>query len=77
MKQRSLRVRLLLGAAVAGAASAAFSVSVTGSAVPPVPAGDCLLIVAGAAALTVPCILAAGLRAVHGPAAELAGGDRD
>ncbi|UJB46059.1 FtsX-like permease family protein [Streptomyces sp. A1-5] len=69
-------VGVLLGAAVAGAASAAFSTAVTGSAVPSVPMA-LWWIVGGAAALTVPGILATGLRAVHGPAAELVGGGRD
>ncbi|MER6141917.1 ABC transporter permease [Streptomyces sparsogenes] len=70
-------VGVLLGAAVAGAAAAAFSTAVAGSAVPSIPVADCWWIVAGAAALTVPGILATGLRAVHGPAAELVGGGRD
>ncbi|TDC18642.1 FtsX-like permease family protein [Streptomyces sp. 8K308] len=70
-------VGVLLGAAVAGAATAAFSTAVTDSAVPDVPPSACWWIVAGAAALTVPGILATGLWAVRGPAAELAGGDRD
>ncbi|MER5985806.1 FtsX-like permease family protein [Streptomyces sp. NPDC001787] len=70
-------VGVLLGAAVAGAASAAFSTAVTGSPVPSVPVAACWFIVAGAALLTVPGILATGLRAVNGPAAELVGGGRD
>ncbi|MFJ3658979.1 FtsX-like permease family protein [Streptomyces sp. NPDC090119] len=70
-------VGVLLGATVAGAASAAFSVAVTGSPMPSVPAIACWYVVAGAALLTVPAILATGLRAVHGPAAELVGGGRD
>ncbi|MFG2812949.1 FtsX-like permease family protein [Streptomyces sp. NPDC048410] len=70
-------VGVLLGATVAGAASAAFSVAVTGSPMPSVPAFTCGYVVAGAALLTVPAILATGLRAVHGPAAELVGGARD
>ncbi|GAA0959762.1 ABC transporter permease [Actinocorallia libanotica] len=70
-------VGVLLGAAVAVAASAAFSSAATGSAVPHVPVADCGWIVAGAVALTVPCILATGLRAVRGPAADLVGGSRD
>ncbi|MFD6278505.1 FtsX-like permease family protein [Streptomyces sp. NPDC060209] len=70
-------VGVLLGAAVAGAASAAFSAAVTGSPMPSVPVPACWFIVAGAALLTVPGILATGLRAVHGPAAELVGGGRD
>ncbi|WP_030736593.1 ABC transporter permease [Streptomyces sp. NRRL S-31] len=70
-------VGVLLGAVVAGAASAAFSTAVTGSAVPSVPVAACGWIVAGAATLTVPCVLATGLRAVRGPAAEPGGGARD
>ncbi|MFD3875343.1 FtsX-like permease family protein [Streptomyces sp. NPDC058623] len=70
-------VGVLLGAAVAGTASAAFSLAVTGSAMPSVPVGACWWIITGAAALTVPAILATGLRAVRGPAAELVGGGRD
>ncbi|MGV4925410.1 FtsX-like permease family protein [Streptomyces sp. BHT-5-2] len=70
-------VGVLLGAAVAGAASAAFSTAVTGSAVPAVPVAACWWIVAGAAALTIPGILATGLWAVRGPATEALGGDRD
>ncbi|MFE0459631.1 FtsX-like permease family protein [Kitasatospora sp. NPDC058965] len=68
---------VLLGALVAGAASAAFSTAATGSAVPRVPVAACWWIVTGAAALTVPGIVGTGLRAVRGPAAELAGGGRD
>ncbi|MFJ8431341.1 FtsX-like permease family protein [Kitasatospora sp. NPDC094019] len=70
-------VGVLLGAAVAGAAAAAFSRAVTGSAVPSVPLATCGWIVAGAAALTLPGILATGRWAVGGPAAELVGGGRD
>ncbi|MFF2779429.1 FtsX-like permease family protein [Streptomyces sp. NPDC058052] len=70
-------VGVLLGATVAGAASAAFSTAVTGSPVPAVPAATCAWIVAGAATLTVPVILATGLRAIHGPAAARVGGDGD
>ncbi|MFF3217043.1 FtsX-like permease family protein [Streptomyces sp. NPDC002886] len=70
-------VGVLLGAVVAGAASAAFSTAVTGSALPQVPAADCWWIVAGAVLLTVPSILATGVWAVRGPAAELVGGSRD
>ncbi|MFI1198159.1 FtsX-like permease family protein [Streptomyces sp. NPDC020883] len=70
-------VGVLLGAAVAGAASATFSTAVTGSAVPAVPVAACWWIVAGAAALTIPGILATGLWAVRGPATEALGGDRD
>ncbi|MER7538738.1 FtsX-like permease family protein [Streptomyces sp. NPDC097704] len=67
-------VGVLLGATVAGAASAAFSTAVTGSAAPTVPMAACGWIVAGAAALTVPVILVTGMRAVRGPAAERVGG---
>lgn len=70
-------VGVLLGAAVAGAASAAFSTAVTGSPLPSLPVAGCWWIVAGATVLTVPCILVTGLRAVRGPAAELVGGGRD
>ncbi|MFJ5710664.1 FtsX-like permease family protein [Streptomyces sp. NPDC093105] len=70
-------VGVLLGAAVAGAAGAAFSTAVTGSAIPTVPLAACGWIVAGAAALTVPVILVTGVRAVRGPAAERVGGDGD
>ncbi|MFF3013820.1 FtsX-like permease family protein [Streptomyces sp. NPDC057939] len=70
-------VAVLLGSAVAGAASAAFSTAVTGSAMPSVPMASCGWIVAGAVALTMPSILVTGLRAVRGPAAELVGGGRD
>ncbi|MFF6777356.1 FtsX-like permease family protein [Streptomyces sp. NPDC012637] len=67
-------VGVLLGAAVAATATAAFSTALTGSPLPHVRPADCAWIVAGAAALTVPGILATGLRAVRGAAAEAAGG---
>ncbi|MFD8207916.1 FtsX-like permease family protein [Streptomyces sp. NPDC059695] len=70
-------VGVLLGGAVAALASAAFSAAATGSAMPSVPVAACGWIVAGAAALTVPGILGAGLRAIRGPAAEQAVGARD
>lgn len=70
-------VGILLGAAVAGAASAAFSTAVTGSPLPSLPVAGCWWIVAVATVLTVPCILVTGLRAVRGPAVELVGGGRD
>ncbi|MEV4430101.1 ABC transporter permease [Streptomyces sp. NPDC049602] len=70
-------VGVLLGAVVAALATVAFSTAATGSAMPYVPAAACGWIVAGAAALTVPGTLGAGLRAIQGPAAELAGGGRD
>ncbi|MER7622957.1 ABC transporter permease [Streptomyces sp. NPDC126503] len=69
-------VGVLLGALVAGAASAAFSTAVTGSPVPSVPVAACWYVVAGAAALTVPAVVVTGLCAVRGPAAELVSGDR-
>ncbi|WP_235033047.1 FtsX-like permease family protein [Streptomyces sp. WAC05374] len=69
-------VEVLLGSVVAGAASAAFSMSVTGSALPAVPVAACWWIVGGAAVLTVPGIVATGLRVLHGPA-EPASGGRD
>ncbi|GGS15544.1 MULTISPECIES: FtsX-like permease family protein [Streptomyces] len=69
-------VGVLLGAAVAGAASAAFSTASTGSVAPYVPVAASWYIVAGAAALTVLTVLATGLRVVRGPAAELVSGDR-
>ncbi|GAB1330540.1 FtsX-like permease family protein [Streptomyces sennicomposti] len=73
----STAVGVLLGAAVAGAASAAFSRAATGSWVPSVPVAACCGIAAAAAALTAAAVLPAGLRALRGPAAELAGGERD
>ncbi|WTG93512.1 ABC transporter permease [Kitasatospora sp. NBC_01560] len=69
-------VGVLLGATVAGTASAAFSSAATGSLVPVVPVGACGWIVAGAAALTAPGILLTGLRAFAGPAVEAVGGER-
>ncbi|MER7515617.1 ABC transporter permease [Streptomyces sp. NPDC126499] len=70
-------VGVLLGATVAAAAGAAFSTAATGSPVPSVPMAACLWTLAGAAVLTVPAVLATGLRAVRGRAAELVGGGRD
>ncbi|MEV7414716.1 FtsX-like permease family protein [Streptomyces sp. NPDC089919] len=70
-------VGVALGAAVAGAASAAFATAATGSLLPAVPVGACWWTVALATALTVPAVLIAGARAVRGPAAELVGGGRD
>ncbi|MFJ3088691.1 FtsX-like permease family protein [Streptomyces sp. NPDC086838] len=69
-------VGVLLGAAVAGAASAAFSTAVKGSPLPTLPVAGCWWIAAGATALTVPAVLATGLRAVRGPAAVPAAGSR-
>ncbi|MFD7866406.1 FtsX-like permease family protein [Streptomyces sp. NPDC059783] len=69
-------VGVLLGGAVAAAATAAYGTAVTGSALPSVPEAACGWIVAGAAVLTLPGILASGAWAVRGPAADVAGGDR-
>ncbi|MEV6978054.1 FtsX-like permease family protein [Kitasatospora sp. NPDC093806] len=68
---------VLLGALVAGAAASAFSLAVTGSAVPAVPVATCGWITAGAVALTVPVVLVTGRWAVARPAAELMDGSRD
>jgi len=70
-------VGILLGAAVAGAASAAYSTAVTGSAMPLLPVAACWWIVAGATTLTIPAILAAGLWASRGPSVEQVGGSRE
>ncbi|MGW8767277.1 FtsX-like permease family protein [Streptomyces sp. NPDC055815] len=70
-------VGVLLGSAVAALAASAFSTAATGSPLPSVPAASCAWIVMGAAALTFPSTLGAGLRAIRGPAAEPAGGGRD
>ncbi|MFI8965898.1 FtsX-like permease family protein [Streptomyces sp. NPDC053493] len=70
-------VGVLLGASVAGAAAAAFSTALTGSAVPHVPPAACAWLAAGATVLTAPAILATGLYATRGPAAHLVGGARD
>lgn len=69
-------VGVLLGTAVAGTTAAAFSLSVTGSALPSVPWQAYAWIVLGALALTAPGILGAGLRATSGRATELVGGQR-
>ncbi|MFH9607211.1 FtsX-like permease family protein [Streptomyces sp. NPDC017448] len=70
-------VGVALGGAVAGAASAAFSTAVTGSpVVPSLPVSACWSIVGGAALLTMPAVLATGLRALRGPAVEEVGGGR-
>ncbi|MEV7602291.1 FtsX-like permease family protein [Kitasatospora sp. NPDC089797] len=69
-------VGVLLGAAVAGAASGAFSRAVTGSVLPVVPGAACGWVVAGAAVLTVPGIVGTGLWAIGGPAVEEVGGER-
>ncbi|WP_431043455.1 FtsX-like permease family protein [Streptomyces sp. P1-3] len=69
-------VGVVLGGLVAAAASSSFSVALTGSAVPCVPATTCGWIVVGAAALTVPGILGTGARAASGPATQRVGGQR-
>ncbi|MFD7323173.1 FtsX-like permease family protein [Streptomyces sp. NPDC059875] len=69
-------VGVVLGGLVAAAASSSFSVAMTGSAVPSVPAATCFWIVAGAAALTMPGILGTGARATTGPATERVGEQR-
>ncbi|NEC67526.1 FtsX-like permease family protein, partial [Streptomyces sp. SID9727] len=70
-------VGVLLGAAVAGAAASAFSTAVSGSPMPHLPVAGCWWIGTGAAALTVPAVVATGFWAVRGPATELAGTDGD
>ncbi|GGW07255.1 hypothetical protein GCM10010230_51300 [Streptomyces narbonensis] len=70
-------VGVLLGAAVAAAATAAFSTAATGSVLPSVPAAACGWIVLGAAALTVPGILTTGLVTIQGAPTEQAGAGRD
>ncbi|MGW3076069.1 FtsX-like permease family protein [Kitasatospora sp. NPDC001132] len=69
-------IGVLLGAAVAAAASGAFSLAVTGSAAPVVPGAACARVVLGAAVLTVPGIVGTGLWAVGGSAVEATGGER-
>ncbi|MFH8381338.1 FtsX-like permease family protein [Kitasatospora sp. NPDC018058] len=69
-------VGVLLGAAVAAAATGAFSRAVTGSMVPVVPGTACAWVVAGAAVLTVPGIVGTGLWAVGGSAVREVGGER-
>ncbi|MFD5466095.1 FtsX-like permease family protein [Kitasatospora sp. NPDC127059] len=69
-------VGVLLGSAVAGAATGAFSRAVTGSVVPVVPWAACGWVVAGAAVLTVPGIVGTGLWAVGGRAVEEVAGER-
>ncbi|MEV7773863.1 FtsX-like permease family protein [Kitasatospora sp. NPDC086791] len=69
-------VGVLLGAAVAAAASGAFSWAVRGSVVPVVPGAGCAWVVLGAAALTVPGIVGTGLWASGGSAVESVGGAR-
>ncbi|WP_224282765.1 FtsX-like permease family protein, partial [Streptomyces sp. LS1784] len=70
-------IGVLLGAAVAATASAAFSLAVTGSVVPVVPGPQCARVVLGAAGLTVPGIVGTGLWAVGGSAVEPTGGERE
>ncbi|WP_049654200.1 FtsX-like permease family protein, partial [Kitasatospora sp. MY 5-36] len=69
-------IGVLLGAAVAAAASGAFSLAVTGSVVPVVPGAACAWVVLGAVVLTVPGIVGTGLWAVGGSAVETTGGER-
>ncbi|MFE4399374.1 FtsX-like permease family protein, partial [Kitasatospora sp. NPDC056808] len=69
-------IGVLLGAAVAAAASGAFSLAVTGSVVPVVPGAACAWVVLGAVVLTVPGIVGTGLWAVGGSAVEMTGGER-
>ncbi|MEU9044334.1 MULTISPECIES: FtsX-like permease family protein [unclassified Kitasatospora] len=69
-------VGVLLGAAVAAAASGAFSWAVRGSVAPVVPGAGCAWVVLGAAVLTVPGIVGTGLWAIGGSAVESASGDR-
>ncbi|WP_234327256.1 FtsX-like permease family protein [Streptomyces sp. NRRL WC-3742] len=59
-------VGVLLGAAVALGAAGAFSLAVTGSALPPLPGAASAWVLAGAAALTLPGIVGTGLWAVGG-----------
>ncbi|MFE7588487.1 FtsX-like permease family protein [Kitasatospora sp. NPDC057512] len=69
-------IGVLLGAAVAAAASGAFSLAVTGSMVPVVPGAACAWVVLGAVVLTVPGIVGTGLWAVGGSAVGATGGER-
>ncbi|MFI8461886.1 FtsX-like permease family protein [Kitasatospora sp. NPDC085464] len=69
-------VGVLLGAAVAAAATGAFSRAVRGTVVPVVPGAGCAWVVLGAAVLTVPGIVGTGLWASGGSAVESAGGER-
>ncbi|GHF67592.1 hypothetical protein GCM10018790_51950 [Kitasatospora xanthocidica] len=69
-------VGVLLGAAVAVAASGAFSWAVRGTVVPAMPGAGCAWVVLGAAALTVPGIVGTGLWATGGSAVESVGVDR-
>ncbi|WP_316525952.1 FtsX-like permease family protein [Kitasatospora brasiliensis] len=69
-------IGVLLGTAVAAAASGAFSLAVTGSVVPVVPGAACAWVLLGAAVLTVPGIVGTGLWAVGGAAVESAGVER-
>ncbi|MFD8752418.1 FtsX-like permease family protein [Kitasatospora sp. NPDC059577] len=69
-------VGVLLGSAVAAAASGAFSWAVRGSAVPVVPGTGCAWVVLGAVVLTVPGIVGTGVWATGGSAVESVGGAR-
>ncbi|MFF7994372.1 FtsX-like permease family protein [Kitasatospora xanthocidica] len=69
-------IGVLLGAAVAVAASGAFSWAVRGTAVPVVPGAGCAWVVLGAAVLTAPGIVGTGLWATGGSAVESVGVDR-
>ncbi|WP_354644194.1 ABC transporter permease [Kitasatospora camelliae] len=71
-------IGVLLGAAVAWTATAAFAHALTGTAAPAVPWAGFGRIAATALLLTAPGILLAGLRATAGPAVDrLTGGRRD
>ncbi|WP_030244613.1 FtsX-like permease family protein [Streptomyces sp. NRRL S-350] len=69
-------IGVLLGAAVAAAASGAFSRAVRGSVVPTVPGAGCAWLVLGAALLTVPGIVGTGVWAAGGSAVESVSGER-
>ncbi|MFJ8622336.1 FtsX-like permease family protein [Kitasatospora sp. NPDC093550] len=67
---------VLLGAAVAVAATGAFSWAVRGTVVPVVPGAGCAWVVLGAVVLTVPGIVGTGLWAGGGSAVRSVGADR-
>ncbi|MFJ9690619.1 FtsX-like permease family protein [Kitasatospora sp. NPDC101183] len=69
-------VGVLLGAAVALGAAGAFSLAVTGSALPTVPGASTAWLAAGAAALTMPGIVGTGLWAVGGREVAAVAGER-
>nr|WP_310794282.1 FtsX-like permease family protein [Streptomyces sp. 1114.5] len=69
-------IGVLLGAAVAAAASGAFSWAVRGSAVPVIPGAQCAWVVLGAALLTVPGIVGTGVWASGGSAVASVSGER-